>query len=222
MRPHPEVYPPHPGVRYPAPPTGPHRLARAGRPTSHSPPGLHPRGRREGHPVRRRVRPVGRSPPPALPSPPPRPGRPSGIASTPSSPSGGGPSNAAAALHAPLGRRRSARVAIDYHRVPYFGEPNRDTTRAKTTDGTHTSHTYATACAVGGPDRYTLGRRPSGCGRSATGVPVGTPTPTRTGGIALDSNNPPWVARAACPPVERTRADKPPVPPHYQNPERHP
>ena len=62
------------------------------------------------------------------------------------------------ALHAPLGRRkRSARVAIDDHRVGYFGEPNRDTTRAKTTDGTHTFHTYATACIVGGPDRYTLG-----------------------------------------------------------------
>src|SRR5690349_16307129 len=29
------------------------------------------------------------------------------------------------ALHAPLGKRkRSARVAIDYHRIPYFGEPN--------------------------------------------------------------------------------------------------
>ncbi|QJW94775.1 hypothetical protein FTUN_2298 [Frigoriglobus tundricola] len=38
------------------------------------------------------------------------------------------------ALHAPLGKRkRSARVAIDYHRVAYFGEPNRDTTRAKET-----------------------------------------------------------------------------------------
>ena len=32
------------------------------------------------------------------------------------------------ALHAPLGTRKwSARVAIDYHRVPYFGGPNRDT-----------------------------------------------------------------------------------------------
>jgi putative transposase len=62
------------------------------------------------------------------------------------------------ALHAPLGtRKRSARVAIDYHRVPYFGEPNRDTTRAKEAAGTHTFHTYATACVVGGPERYTLG-----------------------------------------------------------------
>lgn len=62
------------------------------------------------------------------------------------------------ALHAPLGkRRRAARVAIDYHRIGYFGEPNRDTTRAKEAGGTHTFHTYATACLVGGPDRYTLG-----------------------------------------------------------------
>lgn len=62
------------------------------------------------------------------------------------------------ALHAPLGTRRwSARVAIDYHRVPYFGGPNRDTTRAKEAGGTHTFHTYATACVVGGPNRYTLG-----------------------------------------------------------------
>lgn len=62
------------------------------------------------------------------------------------------------ALHAPLGnRKRSERVAIDYHRIAYFGEPNRDTTRAKQTDGTHTFHTYATACIVGGKDRYTLG-----------------------------------------------------------------
>src|ERR1700723_2645113 len=54
------------------------------------------------------------------------------------------------ALHAPLGnRKRSARVAIDYHRIAYFGDPNRDTTRAKETAGTHTFHTYATACIVG-------------------------------------------------------------------------
>lgn len=62
------------------------------------------------------------------------------------------------ALHAPLGRqRRAARVAIDYHRIPYFGAANRDTTRAKSAAGTHTFHTYATACVVGGPGRYTLG-----------------------------------------------------------------
>lgn len=62
------------------------------------------------------------------------------------------------ALHAPLGKRKlSARLAIDYHRIAYFGEPNRDTTRAKQTAGTHTFHTYATACVVGGPNRYTLG-----------------------------------------------------------------
>ncbi|QEG26546.1 Transposase DDE domain protein [Gemmata obscuriglobus] len=62
------------------------------------------------------------------------------------------------ALHAPLGKRkRAARVAIDYHRIGYFGTPNRDTTRSKGAGGTHTFHTYATACLVGGPDRYTLG-----------------------------------------------------------------
>jgi Transposase DDE domain len=64
------------------------------------------------------------------------------------------------ALHAPLKTRKrkfSARLAIDYHRIAYFGEPNRDTTRAKQTAGTHTFHTYATACVVGGPNRYTLG-----------------------------------------------------------------
>jgi putative transposase len=65
------------------------------------------------------------------------------------------------ALHAPLPRRktrnRSARLAIDYHRIAYYGRPNRDTTRAKTGAGTYTFHTYATACLVGGPSRYTLG-----------------------------------------------------------------
>jgi putative transposase len=64
------------------------------------------------------------------------------------------------ALHAPLRKRKrewSARVAIDYHRIAYFGVPNADTTRAKQTAGTHTFHTYATACVVGGPNRYTLG-----------------------------------------------------------------
>jgi hypothetical protein len=62
------------------------------------------------------------------------------------------------ALHAPVRRRpRAVRLAIDYHRIPYFGEPNRDTTRAKAAAGTHTFHTYATACIVGGPNRYTLG-----------------------------------------------------------------
>jgi Transposase DDE domain len=62
------------------------------------------------------------------------------------------------ALHAPLGKRKwFVRLAIDYHRIAYFGEPNRDTTRAKQTAGTHTFHTYATACVVGGPNRYTLG-----------------------------------------------------------------
>ncbi len=62
------------------------------------------------------------------------------------------------ALHAPLGNRDPvARVAIDYHQIAYFGEPNRDTTRSTPTAGTHTFHTYATACIVDGSNRYTLG-----------------------------------------------------------------
>jgi Transposase DDE domain len=62
------------------------------------------------------------------------------------------------ALHAPIRRRAgSVRLAIDYHRIPYFGAPNADTTRAKAAAGTHTFHTYATACVVGSADRYTLG-----------------------------------------------------------------
>lgn len=65
-----------------------------------------------------------------------------------------------AALHAPLtarNRRRAVPVAIDYHRIAYYGVANRDTTRAKSTAGTHTFHTDATACRVGTPDRYTIG-----------------------------------------------------------------
>jgi len=63
-----------------------------------------------------------------------------------------------AALHAPLpARPRAARLALDYHRIPYYGAPDRNTTRAKSSAGTHTFHTYATACVVGGPGRYTLG-----------------------------------------------------------------
>ena len=62
------------------------------------------------------------------------------------------------ALHAPLPRRpRPARLAIDYHRIPYYGAADRHTTRARRSAGTHTFHTYATACVVGGPDRYTVG-----------------------------------------------------------------
>jgi len=62
------------------------------------------------------------------------------------------------ALHAPLPKRpKAAHVALDYHRIPYYGAPDRNTTRAKSSAGTHTFHTYATACIVGGPGRYTLG-----------------------------------------------------------------
>jgi hypothetical protein len=62
------------------------------------------------------------------------------------------------ALHAPLPRRpRPARVALDYHRIPYYGAADRNTTRGKHATGAHNFHTYATACVVGGPDRYTVG-----------------------------------------------------------------
>ena len=62
------------------------------------------------------------------------------------------------ALHAPLPTRpKAARLALDYHRIPYYGTPDRNTTRAKASAGTHTFHTYATACIVGGSGRYTLG-----------------------------------------------------------------
>lgn len=75
------------------------------------------------------------------------------------------------ALHAPLPNRpRAARLAIDYHRIPYDGTPDRDTTRAKSSAGTHTFHTYATACVVGGPDRYTLGLTAVADGEPMTGV----------------------------------------------------
>jgi putative transposase len=62
------------------------------------------------------------------------------------------------ALHAPLPRRpKPARLAIDCHNTPYHGAADRDTTRSKRSAGTHTFPTYATACVVGGPGRYTLG-----------------------------------------------------------------
>lgn len=75
------------------------------------------------------------------------------------------------ALHAPLARRPTpARIAIDYHRIPYYGTPDRHTTRSKTAAGTHNFHTYATACVVGGPDRYTIGRTAVGEGEPMTDV----------------------------------------------------
>ena len=62
------------------------------------------------------------------------------------------------ALHAPLPRRPTpARVALDYHRAPYYGTADRNTTRGKHAAGTHNFHTYATACVVGGSGRYTAG-----------------------------------------------------------------
>jgi hypothetical protein len=90
------------------------------------------------------------------------------------------------ALHAPLGnRKRVARVAIDYHRIPYFGKPNRDTTRAKQTAGTHTFHTYATACIVGGPDRSTLGLTAVGEKEPMTDVLTRLLDPVAAAGVTI-------------------------------------
>jgi hypothetical protein len=59
-------------------------------------------------------------------------------------------------------------VAIDDHRIGYFGAAHRDTTRSTSAAGTHTSHTYATAGVVGGPDRYrTLVHHPPSLGSKA-------------------------------------------------------
>jgi hypothetical protein len=62
------------------------------------------------------------------------------------------------ALRSPLTRRpMPARVAVDCHQAAYYGTPPRDTTRGKDAARTPDFHTDATACAVGGPDRYAIG-----------------------------------------------------------------
>ncbi len=56
-------------------------------------------------------------------------------------------------------RRRSWRVAIDWHLVPYYGEPKRSRNElyyGKPRQGTKTFHAYATACIVMYGRRYTL------------------------------------------------------------------
>lgn len=56
-------------------------------------------------------------------------------------------------------RRRSWQVAIDWHLIPYYGEPHQsknETTRNKQKQGTTHFHTYATACIVQYGRRYTL------------------------------------------------------------------
>jgi putative transposase len=79
------------------------------------------------------------------------------------------------ALHAPLkNRKRSwrARLAIGYHRIASYGQPDRDTARARTAASTYTFHTYAAACVVGGPNRYALGLTAVGEEEPFTEVPA--------------------------------------------------
>jgi len=66
------------------------------------------------------------------------------------------------ALAAPLPRcllRRRWAVAIDWHLLPYYGEPSRSRNelyRSKQQRGTTRFHAYATACIVQSGQRYTL------------------------------------------------------------------
>ena len=56
-------------------------------------------------------------------------------------------------------KRRAWQVAIDYHEVPYNGQPQKTKNqfrRSKPKDGTSKFHTYATACIVHYGRRYTI------------------------------------------------------------------
>ncbi len=56
-------------------------------------------------------------------------------------------------------KRRAWQVAIDYHEVPYYGQPQKTKNqyrRSKPKQGTSKFHTYATACIVQHGRRYTL------------------------------------------------------------------
>jgi hypothetical protein len=56
-------------------------------------------------------------------------------------------------------KRRAWRVAIDYHEVPYYGQPQKTKNqfrRSKPKQGTSKFHTYATACIVQHGRRYTI------------------------------------------------------------------
>ena len=56
-------------------------------------------------------------------------------------------------------KRRAWQVAIDYHEVPYYGQPQKTKNqfrRSKPKDGTSKFHTYATACIVHYGRRYTI------------------------------------------------------------------
>jgi len=62
--------------------------------------------------------------------------------------------------HLPRGlRRRACEVAIDWHLVPYYGEPNKSRNElyyGQPRQGTKEFHAYATACVVQYGQRYTL------------------------------------------------------------------
>lgn len=56
-------------------------------------------------------------------------------------------------------KRRRHQVAIDWHLVPYYGEPlksKNELVRSQPKQGTSTFHTYATACIIDEGVRYTL------------------------------------------------------------------
>src|ERR1019366_9524210 len=55
--------------------------------------------------------------------------------------------------------KRARRVAIDYHEIPYHGEPLKyanELCRGKPKSGTTKFHAYATACVVEKGHRFTL------------------------------------------------------------------
>lgn len=57
-------------------------------------------------------------------------------------------------------RRRARRIAIDWHQIPYHGQPLKsveELRRSQPRSGTSTFHVYATACIVEGGQRFTLG-----------------------------------------------------------------
>ena len=153
------VYPSRAGHGHPPPADRPDHLAVARRPPPGRPPQVHPGRRLAGSGVGRRVRPVPRyglrrhprrtdragrpgRPSARPPEAPPNPG-----AATPCGPPRPTP-------EAPQGGPSGARLPPH----PVLRSPGPHTTRAKSSAGTHTFHTYATACIVGGPGRYTLGR----------------------------------------------------------------
>jgi hypothetical protein len=68
--------------------------------------------------------------------------------------------HAALTDHLPRRLRRGARrIAIDWHQIPYHGEPHKNQNelrRTKPQQGTTSFHVYATACIVDHGERYTI------------------------------------------------------------------